>query len=821
MKLSTPCYDNLLHELTLKRGKQQATHLACDAEWTTGVPHPKSPDVHLRKKQVWQIGYENVETGEFYDFPCLDNFFNHLFKHENYCFLYFHNGEKADFWFIMNWLFENDFKRLEQTQDYRGAYEKCFVGDKRGFTIYYQDKMYSLIDSLHFKLGSIKGISEDLENVTTVKGDTPLYDTIYDVLDRHPLTAIDDNLYFRMDCFYLAEYLRQSKRYIGVEQGYTTISKIAYDEMMKDKVWEERKPFKPRHPYRVFNKKHLRFYESFEGYELLNGKWQPVVVTDDSLIDKKMNELDDLYHLDEDKYIKKVAPYYAHAYELPEDFVAPHEGNDEITEAIIRYNEQGTAMKLERQKQYNRQYELNKFFKRSYKGGLTGVNPDIAGKEVGACESYDVNSMHPSQYWKRLPGDVVESHYKVEGGVLRPNLLDDTRLFIVEFKVLHAIVKVGRLPIIKARSEDQHYNDMQRKYYLPVVEMDNLVMTSVEYGYLQKHYDVLKMEIERIEIFEDLEVDKHQKMKDFIVKQMNIKENSTGLLRSEAKLAMNSNYGRMGYFGKEVKRYDVLFEQGMVKRKPYADREIGLVNAPVQVASFITAYSRVQLAETANRVGLKNVYYYDTDSLYVRKGSWKLETHPTKLGYWCKEGDWRNGKFIRAKVYAKLADEWKFTVAGYNGSGIDYEQFGMGMIHLSYKRTAVPGGIDDFPHCMFIGGREWFVRSSSEYETLIREVEHWIYESGMDVDEAWELIDRELLNDHWREIRELVVADWQEEMKLVSWNMNKKRFNDRVDEWRMREQESQGKHQLFEESRLVESFDGNDGDFMEWLMERE
>jgi hypothetical protein len=44
----------------------------------------------------------------------------------------------------------------------------------------------------------------------------------------------------------------------------------------------------------------------------------------------------------------------------------------------------------------------------------------------------------------------------------------------------------------------------------------------------------------------------------------------------------------------------------------------------VRVASYITGVARTTLASTANLIGLKNIYYCDTDSLYVRPGTFPI-----------------------------------------------------------------------------------------------------------------------------------------------------------------------------------------------------
>ena len=63
------------------------------------------------------------------------------------------------------------------------------------------------------------------------------------------------------------------------------------------------------------------------------------------------------------------------------------------------------------------------------------------------------------------------------------------------------------------------------------------------------------------------------------------------------------------------------------------------IGAFVRIASYITSLARLNLYNAARKAGVKNVYYCDTDSLYVNdEGMDRLTNsdmvHNTELGKW-------------------------------------------------------------------------------------------------------------------------------------------------------------------------------------------
>lgn len=96
----------------------------------------------------------------------------------------------------------------------------------------------------------------------------------------------------------------------------------------------------------------------------------------------------------------------------------------------------------------------------------------------------------------------------------------------------------------------------------------------------------------------------------------------------------------------------------------------------VRVAAYISSYARSHLACVANQCGMKNVFYCDTDSLYVRFGCFpRMRIHFTRIGGWKLQSVMSRAIFIAPKCNLSYCT--------------DLKQNGM-QIGWSYKWKGVP-----------------------------------------------------------------------------------------------------------------------------------
>ena len=145
------------------------------------------------------------------------------------------------------------------------------------------------------------------------------------------------------------------------------------------------------------------------------------------------------------------------------------------------------------------------------------------------------------------------------------------------------------------------------------------------------------------------------------------------------KLLLNGLYGKFGQVASEFVEYgpvDRVCNDSMVVVLPgtgqclvlyrfgdtlYTEQDRGETNASIpSIAAHVTAYVRLHLFALRERAGTGNVYYCDTDSLFVSgEGRHRLrsEVHPTRLGA-LKEEDVTDRLTILSPKTYRWADAW-------------------------------------------------------------------------------------------------------------------------------------------------------------------
>lgn len=333
-------------------------------------------------------------------------------------------------------------------------------------------------------------------------------------------------------------------------------------------------------------------------------------------------------------------------------------------------------------------YDTDDYIRNAYKGGFTFVSPRFKGKKLGEGSVYDVNSLYPSMMrFEELPISEPKLFYgKYERDPYYPLYIQE---IVVEFQV-----KKDHIPTIQKHglgwAKDTEYLEETKE---PV----RLYLSNVDLKLFLDHHTVHYIEYVKGYKFQSTKgiFDK------YIDHYMKIKENTKGAIQQNAKLLLNSLYGKFAtnpdITGKSVE----MGSDGIVKyiKKEQEFRE------PVYTAMgvFITAYARNMTIRTAQSVYDRFVYA-DTDSIHlIGKDKPNIEIHPTKLGAWDHEYDFVKAKYVRAKMYFDVAIDYKKGIT-YNvvkGAGIpdsqrmkvsiDEYDFGFKYYKLIPKR--VKGGI--------------------------------------------------------------------------------------------------------------------------------
>ena len=168
------------------------------------------------------------------------------------------------------------------------------------------------------------------------------------------------------------------------------------------------------------------------------------------------------------------------------------------------------------------------------------------------------------------------------------------------------------------------------------------------------------------------------------------------LTRAFAKLMLNSLYGKFGQqtrnyeeiqypatseFGSEIyvdantgKHFKILFINGKAYKR--ADEAKLSAYTFIAIAAHVTAYARTYLWQLMKTAGLENVYYVDTDSLFVNEqGYINLQQYiGSELGKLKIESTANKAIFLAPKVYV-FEDERKFKGLTKNAKQISENEY--------------------------------------------------------------------------------------------------------------------------------------------------
>ena len=289
--------------------------------------------------------------------------------------------------------------------------------------------------------------------------------------------------------------------------------------------------------------------------------------------------------------------------------------------------------------------EVVEIVRKSYRGGITKVNPKYAGQEFNDVISFDVNSLYPSvMYDNPMPIGDGKIYKTIEEG-----RKDNRHLFIIVAFVKYGQVRTGKHAFIGNTSGFTY----SRKYsYDDVLENKMLYLWEKEFELFKLVYDA-EYTIMKVVGWKKA----NYVFKDYIDRWYDVKKNARNdTERSLAKLMLNSLYGKFGMNDSRITKVPVAIGDTII----YKTIENNTTYYYKEVASYITSMARCKLASFMNKCG-DNFLYCDTDSVYYIGHEipdvFKDVVDSKKLGYWKYEGHYTRFKALKAKCYLKQLDD--------------------------------------------------------------------------------------------------------------------------------------------------------------------
>lgn len=659
------------------------------------------------------------ELDKYFDGYDIESFVKFMKRH-NHADIFFHNA-KFDGSFILDYLIKNGAIHNKRMQFQHYEY---VMGDFNNFTYYWNYNSYvNIRDTMSLIKGSLAQFGN---NIGITKGDT-MQDAYYTNEQVNNLTEDQkDRLtkYCKLDVEILAKVMDVYHLYHLFEIAGTQ-AQLAYKGITTPELATNEYTITPRNkliellPRQIDQKdeyvyvmpkngKHMQHFSKFD--------W------DNFDIYKKCNyevvEIkEDIAKVDNPEYDKMNA--YKNSmckYIIPMDYYKFYYQNL----AYQRFSDDKHIRKLQK----TVLTEVNGFAKQSYKGGLNYVNPKYQNQWLKQrVYQYDINSMYPWIY-NSLPMPNALQKEQV-------SVLTKTDLGLVGINQLKAKCKPGKLPLIKLKT-DTAYDGLNGNFNNITTYDENFeyskffVLTNLEYQYLLENYY-----IENIEISSMLKFGRNMLLEEcfsrYCYNWYQTKNNAANEVdRFFAKLMLNALYGKFGQFGKRYDKftYEINDEYNALERVYTGGFDSDkFTGADVLVASYITAYGRVYLANAINKIGLDNFVYCDTDSIHCFvspediKSDFSLNIPKDdmtfanildsngisiggELGQFKYEGYSDLSKYIQTKTYGHLFNEykngkwkpeqWKTICAGFNDQ-VPINEFEAGM-WINVKRSVIVDG---------------------------------------------------------------------------------------------------------------------------------
>lgn len=315
---------------------------------------------------------------------------------------------------------------------------------------------------------------------------------------------------------------------------------------------------------------------------------------------------------------------------------------------------------------------VDAYIRKSYKGGWCYL---VKGKENKIKRNgltADVNSLYPSMMHSESGNKYPIGKPKFWSGNYIPDLaLKEHTYYFVRIKT-RFYLKDGYLPFIQIKGNplyigtealessdvyDIKTGDYYTHYMNPFTHKMSdtrveLTLTQTDYELLKEHYELVDFEIldgcffyTACGLFDD-----------YINKYKEMKLNSTGAKRAEAKLFLNNLYGKMASSSDSSFKIAYIKDNGVLAFIPITEHK--KKTGYIAIGSAITSYARNFTIRAAQKnfhgVNKRGFIYADTDSIHCDLKPEELngvKIHDKNFCCWKLESTWDVGYFTRQKTY--------------------------------------------------------------------------------------------------------------------------------------------------------------------------
>lgn len=314
---------------------------------------------------------------------------------------------------------------------------------------------------------------------------------------------------------------------------------------------------------------------------------------------------------------------------------------------------------------------VDEYIRKSYNGGWVYAVPGKTRELLHNGVTADANSLYPSVMHSKSG-----NYYPIGEPIFWIHKPPKSLQYQMETAHMYSFVRIkckfhlkdGKLPFIHIKgnllydqTEVQESTDVMidgewvESFTMDGDEYDTsviLTLTQTDYILLHEQYDVEEEVLDGCTFPAEKYI-----FDDYIDKYMQIKENSKGAKRTEAKLFLNNLYGKFGTSPDASFKFAYLDGEKIKFTTVVKDEPRKAVH--IAIASAITSYAR----DTTIRIAQANYYgtdkpgfaYADTDSIHcdgiTENELVNVPIHKTKLCHWKIETRWDDGWFVRAKTY--------------------------------------------------------------------------------------------------------------------------------------------------------------------------
>lgn len=318
------------------------------------------------------------------------------------------------------------------------------------------------------------------------------------------------------------------------------------------------------------------------------------------------------------------------------------------------------------------EYNAGEWIRHAYKGGWCYLAKGKEGKKHYNGTTADVNSLYPSMMSSES-GNVypVGNPHFWTGNFIPPEAIGENKYYFVRIRT-RFYLKPGKLPFIQIKGnllykgteclESTDVVDRKTgKRYPFYIDLDGnkhdtcviLTLTCTDYQLFCEHYDVT----DDFEILDGCWFFAECGIFDtYIEKYKQQKLNSTGALRTLAKLFLNNLYGKMSSNTNSSFKLAYVKEDGSIGFMTVI--EYNKKPGYIPVGAAITSYARnfTIRAAQANYHGADKpgFIYADTDSIHCSLPPEKIKgitVHDKNFCCWKLESCWDVGLFVRQKTY--------------------------------------------------------------------------------------------------------------------------------------------------------------------------